>query len=66
MTTTGKDKEKEWPWRRNLDINLRDSETESKVEEKPILPRTKALRLAQDNFPSDTTAHYLLSKSLLF
>lgn len=66
VTTTGKDKEEEWPWRRNLGTNLRDSEAESKGEEKPVLSKTKAPRLAKANFPSDTTAHYLLLNSLLF
>lgn len=66
VTTTGKDKEEEWPWKRNLGTNLRDSEAESKGEEKPVLLKTKALKFAKANFPSDTTAHYLLLNSLLF
>lgn len=66
VTTTGKEKEEAWPWRRNLGTNLRDTETESEGEEKPVLWKTKALKLAKANFPSDTTAHYLLLNSLLF
>lgn len=65
VTTAGKDKEKEWPRRRNLGINLRYSETESKVDEKPVLSKTEALRLTQANFPSDIAAHCGLSNSLL-
>lgn len=41
VTTIGKDKEEEWPWRRDLGTNLRESEQESKGEEKPMLFRQR-------------------------